>query len=365
MTYLLWASIAGFLTVVVGPSLFARNSEINRIYRSGHYVLRGDTGIADADEQEAIWYNPAGLALGTGIYKKSVIASPQVELSSQAREVYNRVQVKKDDQTDVLLDQVGEPIHLGVSNLTALVLRRAAIAATVSNRVNVLVRKDPTAGALETVDADFVSNQALSFSLAEGFFNQHLLIGGSARYLKQTTGEISQNIIDAESLNDLDSDSLARIGTGYGLDLGLMLKSGKSARLTEHSFGLTISDVGETTLEPVGDSTAPEPIRQTINVGYTLSLGTKISRMKLLLDFHDLSGNNEPNALKRTHIGGEINVADFVGLCGGLNQGYSTAGLYVDIRLLRIDFGYYTEERGDRVGMYPDQRYVLRLQTAI
>ncbi len=34
--------------------------------------------------------------------------------------------------------------------------------------------------------------------------------------------------------------------------------------------------------------------------------------------------------------------------------------MYVDIRFLRMDLGYYTEERGERVGMYPDQRYIFR-----
>ncbi len=65
---------------------------------------------------------------------------------------------------------------------------------------------------------------------------------------------------------------------------------------------------------------------QTLNIGYALSLGTKYSRLKLLADYLDLMGKNEKNGLKRTHFGAEVNVLEFIGICGGLNQGYSTAG---------------------------------------
>jgi hypothetical protein len=51
-----------------------------------------------------------------------------------------------------------------------------------------------------------------------------------------------------------------------------------------------------------------------------------------------------------------------VGMTGGLNQGYPTAGVYLDLYVLRIDLGFYSEEMGDRVGTRPDTRYFLRLK---
>lgn len=343
------------------PLVAAANSEANRLYRSAHYLGRGDTGLADADNQEAIFYNPAGLAQGKGIYKRFVAGSPHVEISSKTRDIYQRIQVEKDDQVEVLKDQIGEPLHVGVTSLSALVFRRAAIGALFSNNANILVRKDPDYGGLETLQADFVTNQAVTFSLAESFWDETVLIGGTGKYLNRGQAEIETNIIDADNVRDLDSNELLRTGSGMGFDFGLMLKSKPSARLTQHSLGLTLTDISDTNLKAKEGKEEPDAIKQALNIGYALSIGTKVSRLKFLIDYLDATGNYEENSLKRLHLGGEINVAEYIGITGGLNQGYPTAGLYFDARLVRLDLGFYTEERGERLGMYPDQRYFFRL----
>ncbi len=89
-------------------------------------------------------------------------------MSSQARDLYTRLQVQQDDQTEVLQDQVGKPLHLGASSMTALVFRRAALE-QLFREMQISLYANPDAGAVETLDADFAANQGVTFSLAEGF----------------------------------------------------------------------------------------------------------------------------------------------------------------------------------------------------
>ncbi len=82
-------------------------------------------------------------------------------------------------------------------------------------------------------------------------------------------------------------------------------------------------------------------MKQAINVGYALKLKTLFSYFILTADYRDLSSSYEENAYKKTHFGGELNVAERFGATAGLNQGSLCAGLYTDFWLMRIDAGFY------------------------
>jgi len=351
------------LTSLLGFSSFAI-ADGDRIYRSAHYLGRGDTGIAVAYDQEAIFYNPAGLAQGKGIYKKVVIGSPQLEFSSRGRDLYNKLYVQEKDQTETLKNEIGKPFHLGLSSLSAVVFRRAAVGALFSSEANLLVKKDPEQGALEQLNANFAANQALTFSLAEGFLNNKLLIGATGKYVKRNEGEIEAGIADAANVSDLSTSDVLVEGAGTGADLGMMLITPENRWHTKYSAGLTVKNVGDTKIENDSGEEVSR-LKQTVNLGVAASLGTKLSRFKLLLDYWDLTGAVESNVLKNIHIGSEISVADVIGVTGGLNQGYSTAGIYTDIYVFRVDVGYYGQEIGERVGMYADERYFIRISAGI
>lgn len=356
--------IMAFLTLVhLGAgSLFSAE---HPMYQSAHYLGRGNTGIAEADNQEAIFYNPAGLAQGEGIYKRFIFAAPQIELSSRTKTIYNRLEVEEKGQAETLKDEVGKPLHLGVSNLSALVFRRAALGAYADSDISAIVRKHPDFGGLETVDAEFVSNRVLTFSIAEAFVGDHLLLGVTGKFIHRTTSDLEANIVDAEEIKSMRDGDALRVGTGRGLDFGFMWKSGKNTFLTEHSLGLTLNNAGGSSFHAVDHRRAPDNLKQTLNFGYAYSMGTQYSRLKLLADYRDMTGVNETNPLKRIHLGSEINFANFIGVMGGFNQGYPTAGLFLNTYLVRVDLGVVTHEAGDRVGTYPDQRYYLRIMAGI
>lgn len=338
---------------------FARAEDDQRIYHDAYYLGRGDTGIAVADDQQAIMYNPAGLAQGKGIYKRTILLSPMVEVSDDARNLANELQQDNSDIPATLRKRVGKNEHIGVYNLTALVLRRAAIGLVSGATTDILIYKSPENGGLESVDANLRQTNGATFSLAESFWDERVLIGGTFKYLQRGQAKFSANVTDADALKDLKASDLYGAGTGTSTDLGLMIK-GKSR--IEPSFGVVAHNLGTTHFSPLSSSTPePDPLKQTIDIGVAVQPGTKISRFRLLGEYWDATNSISIDPYKKIHLGAELSIRDVVGFTAGLNQGWSSGGVYIDLYLLRLDGGIYIQEVGDRAGVRPDKRLFVRV----
>jgi hypothetical protein len=341
-------------------SLAQAQQDSSALYRSAYFLGRGDTGIAVADDEDAIFYNPAGIAQGKGIYKKTVLASPMIEFSRNSRDLARRLSAENADAVDTVREQIGKPNHVGVTNFTGLILRRAALGVIASSHADLLAYKAPEEGGLEKVRASADESLGATFSLAESFLSEHVLVGVTGKYLERGRGDMAVSTADADQLEDKlkDKGNFLGTGTGGGADVGVMFKaSGKM----NAALGVTVNDVGNTHVAPSEPTTLDLDLKQTINVGASIEPGTKFSRLRLLADYRDVTGHVTTNPRKRTHVGAELGVLGAVGVTAGLNQGYPTAGLYVDLYVVRFDVGAYTEEVGDRVGTRPDTRYFFRL----
>lgn len=350
------------LLILGNPFLFtvtARGEDDQRLYRSAYYLGRGDTGVAVSDNQEAIMYNPAGIAQGKGIYKRAILLSPMVEVSDDARNLARELGQENADIPTALRKRVGKNEHIGAYNLTALVLRRAAIGVVSGATTDILIYKSPSNGGLESVDANFRQTNGATFSLAESFWDERLLIGGTFKYLQRGQAKFSANITDADSLKDLKASDLYGAGTGTSTDLGIMVK-GKSQ--IQPAFGLVAHNLGGTKFSPLSSATpVPDPLKQTVDVGFAIQPGTKLSRFRLLADYWDATNALSKDPYKKIHMGAELSIHDVVGFTAGLAQGWSSGGIYVDLYVLRLDAGIYIQEMADRAGVRPDKRLFLRL----
>lgn len=329
-------------------------------YRSATYLGRGNTGIADAKDQEAIFYNPAFLAEGEGIYKKIVLASPFLDISTRTKGIYEDITVKKKEQVDVFKDSIGKPFHIGANSLTALVFRRAALGALVTADMDFVLAKDPEYGGLESVVGGLNANQIVNFAVAEKFFQDRLMIGGTLNYIIHQENSLKANIMDAQNISKASSELSS--GSGAGADFGAVWRfDGKSKKPTGHTFGLSIKNIGDTVF--YSDETGEEFGRfsQTINLGYCYSINTIASGFKFLADLNDLSSSYYDTMYKKLNMGVQVDVANRIGVTAGLKQGYLTSGFYFDLWVIRADVGVYTEEKGDKLGNRPDERFYLRL----
>lgn len=344
------------IALVASP---VRADDDQRIYHSAYYLGRGDTGLAVADDQEAIMYNPAGIAQGKGIYKRTILLSPMVEVSDDARNLASELNQDNSDIPAVLRKRVGKNEHIGIYNLTALVLRRAAIGVVSGATTDILIYKSPKNGGLESVDANLRQTNGATFSLAESFLDERILVGGTFKYLQRGQAKFSANVTDADALKDLKASDLYGAGTGTSTDLGVMFK-GKNR--IEPAFGLVAHNVGGTKFTPLSSTTPkPDALKQTIDLGFALQPGTKLSKFRLLGEYWDATNALSIDPYKKIHLGAELSIRDVVGFTAGMSQGWSSGGIYIDLYLLRLDTGIYIQEVAERVGVRPDKRLFLRL----
>ncbi len=332
--------------------------QFQRIYRSPYFLGRGDTGVAVADNEEAIFYNPAGLAQGSGIFKGLSIFSPGIEISSDTRSLVKDLASSQGGNTiSKLTEHIGENQHIGFNNFSGLLFRRAAIGIVTSNETDVLVYKDPKQGGLEAVQADLYSTTGLTFTLADSFYGGKMLLGMTLAYYKRAQAELDLGLLEAQSLND--TSSIFGYGTTSPVTFGAMfLLPGKN----ESSIGVTIHNVGDAHVTPDNPDLSVDNLKQRIDLGYASTSSSKAATARLLVDYIDATSAYSSNVYKKLHVGGEIGLGKRVGLSAGLNQGGPCAGIFIDAWLLRIDSGFYTEELSDKVGLRSDRRYFVRIK---
>jgi hypothetical protein len=348
----------GLILSLLAFSGEALSQEIDRIYRSAYFLGRGDTGIATADGEDAIFYNPAGIAYGKGIYKKTVLASPMIQISNSTKDLAREIAVEEDNSTQTIRKYIGSPQSLGIYNFTGIILRRAALGLVASGNNSVLVYKSPEAGALESFRLSSRAYGGGVFTLADSFFDSRVNMGVTGKYLQKYQADLDIDLSQYEQARDQDPSGIVKQGAGGGLDFGLMVRGG--SRLNP-SFGLTIQDIGDTVYASDVPETTPDPNYQTVNIGFAVAPGTKVSTMRMLIDYRDILNRQQSNPFNKLHLGGEFSIRDTIGLTTGLNQGYATAGMYLDTYLLRFDLGFYTEETGEYSGHRGDSRLYFRL----
>lgn len=331
-----------------------------RIYRSAYFLGRGDAGLSIADDQDAIFYNPAGVALGKGIFKKVVLLSPHVEISDDTRNLYREMVTEDGDKVEAVRSHIGKPQHVGVYNFTGVIFRRAALGFVSAGTTDLLVYKSPDAGALESIKGSFVQTNGVTFSLADSFASDHVYLGTTLKYLQRGQAKVDANVMDADKIQDMKSSDVLGVGYGGGADVGLMLR-GKEGRINP-SCGATVMNAGGTRFKAANENaTALDNLHQTVNIGCAVEPGTKTSRFKLIGDYWDITNQLSNNGFKKTHFGMELSILNLVGFTAGLSQGAPSAGFYLNLYLLRLDAGMYTEEVDDRVGVRPDKRLFVRL----
>lgn len=342
-----------FTTSTIGLS-----KPVPYLYRSGYYLGRGDTGISTADNHEAIFYNPAGIATGKGIYKEVVIMSPTAEISADTKDLVRQVVVEKKTDADTIRQHIGKNQHFGIYNFTGVVFRRVAFGMINSAQGDAIVSKSYDDGGLEKLVFSTRINNGIVLSLAESFFSENMYFGTTIKYLQNQSADLDLGVVDSSEIKDKFKEIEAN-GNARGIDLGYMYRSkGK----TPFSLGLTIMDLGDTKFSNASDNArTPDPIKQTINLGLSIAPGTKHSRFEFFFDYRDLASTTEKIPFKKIHIGTEISFRKFIGFTAGLNQGYPSLGVYMNLYVFRLDIGGYGEEVGEHIGSRPDQRYFLKL----
>lgn len=341
---------------VLGSSFDIMAKQYPRLYRGVRPLGMGDAFTAVADDENALFYNPAGLAkistFQIGIF------NPLIEVSEKSIELVQDAQDANLDDTgevaDLLKEYIGEHQHLRASLFPHVGFHVASAGVMIGGLGQGTLDADirnpvwPEAHVDMIVDYGALGGFGLKLPLTG-------LHGGVAlKFLqRESLSEIyTATDIAAEDFGDrLDDDMHS--GSGFSVDLGVIYELG-FVPVFDTNVALVVQNVPEMDM---GDA---KDIDTQANLG--LSIGKSFSAFSLVgaLDYKDITGaiEEDEDIAKRIHMGAELRFLKMLAVRAGLNQGYFSAGATLDLWVLRFDFATYSEEVGAYAGQREDRRYV-------
>ncbi len=362
-----------WLAVLVFPSM-ARADELPWLYRGIRPLGMGDAFLTLADDSNALFYNPAGLAQ---IDKWNVqILNPLVEVSKSSIKLVQDIgDLKGDDPgsvADFLNDHMGEHQHFRLSLFPNFTMHNFGFGILGQGRLDAEVRNPafPEAKLFGGSDVGGVAGVAYSF------FSNNLKVGLGGKYIQRNAIDRTYGPSDIASpdFDPLKNDKISK--SDFAFDLGTILDL--PVPTLRPAVGAVIANIGDLDLPSGSSCPASETITangQTfcgmpmqINVGAGIHPTFGIARTALELQINDVTKKtgNDDDMGKRIHIGAELKIP-VISVRVGVNQfgkdpaKYFTAGVGIDFLLLKLDVATYAEEVGAFAGQREDRRYVAQL----
>lgn len=355
-----------------------------------HYGVRplgmGNAFVAVADDYNALFYNPAGLAR----LKEwdAELLNPYFEISKNTlksgQDMSNLASAGASD-TDAVLnlleDNTGTNHHLALGLTPHFVVPGFGFGLSIEVAGSLAFHRDIS------VDLDVGPRVIIPVAFAKNFLEDRLSVGAGVKYVARAgvNHEFSIEDIDALIKNKSSSDTAATTGTaasdtgpaledyveggtGVGADLGLLFTPVKTMQPT---FGLSITDLGGTPYKKQNINgtalAAPAARLPSVNTGF--SLRPWESGSMYLLTAIDADAINQPvHYSKKFNLGLEFGAGSILKLQTGLHQGELSAGFQFDVFLLTLRFATYTEQIGSFAGEdenLRDRRYVMQIKLLI
>ncbi|NRA44340.1 MAG: hypothetical protein HRU09_05225 [Oligoflexales bacterium] len=344
-----------------------------------HFGLRplamGNAYVAVADDYNALFYNPAGLARleewdGEFLNPTLEIGKSTVDFINELLELPDGSLEQTSDVLDLFQDQTGKIHHMAAYFTPHLIFKHFGIGIGLSLPFSLVAHSN--------INIEFEAGLRMvaPISFAMNFLEDRLSVGGSLKVLARGGIDADFTIQTLSALSDSgddsdDSQSLEDFiegGSGVGVDVGMLFTPIKTM---EPTFGLSITDLGGTPFEKmdVGGTAigVPEARLPSVNTGFSIK-PIKTDRMYVLaaLDAHMI--NQPVHYSHKLNAGLEWGFSKIIKVQTGLKEGYLTAGFQFDVGLLNLRFATYAVDHAPVVGTHDDlaeRRYTMQLKLLI
>lgn len=356
-------------------------SEVPRVGKlSPRIAGMGGAFTAVADDEMALFYNPAGLQNLKRVHW--ALLNPTVELGSGFSALFDLVDQLNAASTNQAKAQVIQKfiptnVLAGASAMPFLVAPHFGIGlvAQGDTRLEVLNPVTPRIEISGFLDAALVAAYAtkvrpdLSVGITGKWVHRSLVLPVASKSSPNCSNPITttdpldptrQVVVIEES--DLFNCSAIKVGdfsttkslSGFGIDLGALFQV--NSRL---AVGATWHDLGNTTLS--GDG-ARNSIPQSFSLGiaYRFPSLWLLSSPRLTFDI-DRLGDPDVSTARRLHFGAEATLFRKFALRAGINQGYPTAGIGFRLGILDLEYAFFQREAGKVAGEKRDTSQVVTL----
>ncbi len=349
--------------------------EFRYLARSPKALLMGDAYTAVADDEYTLFYNPAALGRHKGIHISSI--NPKVELPDILSKNLGRLKFSVDGRYENwpkepvgIVDRIlGTPLHLGASIAPTMKFENFAFTWLSSSTTDLTLRN----ATHPTLDMNYRYDRG--FLLGAAF---PLLGGGGDKSMKKLSGGFTLKKIDRSSLQgDFDlfgtelleiienSDSYKDIrrslgyskGSGFGFDVGI--EQVYSAGPTTIVMGLSILDIGGTSFSTdEGLDDIPDQ-KMSTNFGAAFSQEYGLFDYTVSMDFSPIL-DPQTDFLTKLKLGFKASVPGFEFLMG-INGGYWSYGIGLDLFIVKLNVGFYGIESGREFRDLEAERIVFTL----
>ncbi len=339
----------------------AFGEELPLFYKGVRPLGMGGAFTAVADDENAMFYNPAGLNSIKGFGGLAVLnplvegGSNTVQFAQDIRDVADAATTTEQTQLAVALLKrwMGEHLHVRSAVFPNLTVHNFGIGvlgqATFDGEVHTVTGSD-TLDVRGGYDLAGLASAAYGFSI----FGKPFQIGMTGKLVNRRLLDRPYTANDLVTQNGIDFSRDLKRGTGFGVDAGVIYTLPLPLN---PSLGATVQNIGDIDLGDAGK------LKQQLNAGLALRPTFPFGSLTLALDMVDVTGNigSDQDKAKRLHAGAEYRFPRVLALRAGFNQGYATAGATLDLWILKLAYAYTTEEVGAYAGQRPDHRHVAQI----
>ena len=362
--------------------------ELRRPVQGIRNLGMGNTGIGLSFDENALFYNPAGLVgvdkILVGFPILNEVSDDSVKIVKEIREL---VQDKNTSGIAALL--MGKRVHYRLLTDLNLILpfgelMTFGMARGLETQFDLGVRNPVSIEIDFGFRLDSFTNLGFGMPVARGRW----LVGAGVESVERcdiplrttTIGTILTNT-DLETIyGKCELNNLKRAQTfNFGFQRRL-----ETAHALKMIWGMTANNIGGLKFDRSDNETNPNPSDQNLELSTGLSLQPSWGPVRMLyaIDLRDLTMKHADDTYcqsnkgtdciwKRLHIGTEFGFfpidsgASTFAVRAGFNQGYFTYGFefnpFIFFRFLNIQYAVYKTETGNKIGDRPDKRKILQI----
>ena len=374
------------LTLGEAYTLQAQTGELRRPGQGVRNLGMGNTGIGLSFDENALFYNPAGLASVDSI----LVGFPfLMEVSDDSVNIIKEVSKLSGDSknADIVALLMGKRVHFrNLIDLNLIMpfgeLMTFGAAHGIEWQFDFGVR-NPVAIEIDFgARLDRINNFGFALPVARGRW----LVGAGVETIERcdiplttaTFGTVLNNSDIGSSIGKCDLNDLKRAQT-FNFGFQRRLETASALKMT---WGVTANNVGGLKFKRSDNETSPADQNPEYSTGFSWQPSWGPLRLLYAIDIRDLTMKHADDTdcqskkstdclWKRLHIGTEIGIspidsgASTFAIRAGFNQGYFTYGFelnpFIVFRGLNIQYAVYKTETGSQIGDRPDKRKVFQI----
>ena len=367
-------------------TLQAQTGELRRPGQGVRNLGMGNAGIGLSFDENALFYNPAGLASVDSI----LVGFPfLMEVSDDSVNIIKDIsKLSGDSKTSEIAELLmGKRVHFrSLIDLNLIMpfgeLMTFGAAHGIETQFDFGVR-NPVAIEIDFgLRLDRINNFGLALPVARGRW----LVGAGVETIERcdiplttaTFGTVLNNSDIGSSFGSCKLNDLKRAQT-FNFGFQKRLETASALKMT---WGFTANNVGGLKFKRSDNETSPADQNPEYSTGFSWQPSWGPVRLLYAIDIRDLTMEHADDTdcqskkstdclWKRLHIGTEIGIfpidsgASTFAIRAGFNQGYFTYGFelnpFIVFRGLNIQYAVYKTETGSQIGDRPDKRKVFQL----